>query len=118
MKAFAGMAILLATTVTHAATPHLSEGVLVDDHGMTLYAFIGNGPPDQKSCEGDCARNFPPALAEQADRPSGDLTLMAMANGTSQWAYKGKPLYRGLIDKKPGDRHGDGLNQAWHTVQP
>ena len=58
MKAFAATAILLATTVARAAAPHVDDGVLVDDHGMTLYTFGGNGPPDQKSCEGNCAK-FP-----------------------------------------------------------
>jgi predicted lipoprotein with Yx(FWY)xxD motif len=118
MKVFAATAILLATTVARAAAPHVDDGVLVDDHGMTLYTFGGNGPPDQKSCEGNCAKNFPPALAAQGDRPSGELAVVPTANSTSQWAYKGKRLYHGLMDKKPGDRHGDGLNQVWHTVKP
>ncbi|APR34842.1 COG4315 family predicted lipoprotein [Paraburkholderia sp. SOS3] len=118
MKVLVGIAVLLAFTGAHAKTPHVNDGVLVDDDGMTLYTFGGSGPPDPKSCEGDCARNFPPALAAPGDRPSSEFTLVPMANGTSQWAYEGKLLYRGLMDKKPGDRHGDGLNQVWHTVQP
>ncbi|WP_227747193.1 COG4315 family predicted lipoprotein [Paraburkholderia franconis] len=40
---------------------------------------------------------------------SGTLTLVPAANGGSQWAFQGKRLYRGLMDKKPGDRRGDGL---------
>ncbi|MDQ7976029.1 hypothetical protein QYH69_02050 [Paraburkholderia sp. SARCC-3016] len=54
----------------------------------------------------------------RSDRPSSEFTLVLIANGTSQRAYEGKLLYLGLMDKKPGDRHGDGLKQVWHTVQP
>ncbi len=118
MKTLSMLVGLLAVTSTFAAVPHESDGLLVDEHGMTLYVFGGNGPPDSKSCEGDCARNFPPAIADRDDKPSGNLTLVPATNGASQWAYKGKLLYRGLMDKKPGDRHGDGLNRVWHTVQP
>ncbi|MFP3647292.1 transcriptional regulator [Paraburkholderia sp. SIMBA_054] len=91
--------------------------MLVDGHGMTLYVFDGNGMPDAKSGEGDCERNFPPALAAPGDKPSGVLTLMPVPNGGSQWAFQGKRLYRGLMDKKPGDRSGDGLNEVWHSVR-
>jgi predicted lipoprotein with Yx(FWY)xxD motif len=107
---------LLAATPALAAAPHANDGMLVDEHGMTLYVFDGKGMPDATSCEGDCERNFPPALATLGDRPSGALTLVPAANGGSQWAFQGKRLYRGLMDKKPGDRRGDGLNEVWHSV--
>nr|WP_315595032.1 transcriptional regulator [uncultured Cupriavidus sp.] len=106
---------LVASPVMGAA-PHASEGILVDEHGMTLYVFAKRGVPDAKSCEGDCERNFPPALAAPDDKPVGALTLVPTHDGRAQWAYQGKPLYRGLMDKKAGDRSGDGLNKVWHSV--
>ncbi len=109
------LAEFLAATPARAAAPHANDGILVDEHGMTLYVFDGKEMPDAKSCEGDCERNFPPALASPGDRPTGALTLMPVVNG-SQWAFRGKRLYRGLMDKKPGDRSGDGLNEVWHSV--
>ncbi|CAN7805408.1 transcriptional regulator [Paraburkholderia hospita] len=117
MKALSTIAGLLAATSAFAAAPHASDGMLVDEHGMTLYTFDGKGMPDAKSCEGDCERNFPPALAAPGDKPSGALTLMHAAHGGSQWAFKGKRLYRGLMDRKPGDHSGDGLNEVWHSVR-
>ena len=117
MKAITMLTGLLAATSALAAAPHASDGILVDEHGMTLYVFDGKGMPDAKSCEGDCERNFPPALAAPGDKPSGDLTLKPAPNGGSQWAFRGKPLHRGLMDKKPGDRSGDGLNEVWHSVR-
>ncbi|MGT2471569.1 COG4315 family predicted lipoprotein [Paraburkholderia terrae] len=117
MKMLSMLIGLLAATPALAAAPHISDGMLVDEHGMTLYVFDGRGSPDAKSCEGDCDRNFPPALAAPGDKPSGALTLTAAPHGGSQWAFKGKPLYRGLMDKKPGDHAGDGLNEVWHSVR-
>jgi predicted lipoprotein with Yx(FWY)xxD motif len=117
MKALGGVATLVAVASACAAPPHVSEGRLVDEHGMTLYAFSGQGAPDAKSCEGDCARNFPPALASPGDTPNKKLGLVDTSGGARQWTYDGKPLYRGLMDKKPGDRAGDGLNTVWHSVQ-
>ncbi|TCG05557.1 hypothetical protein BZM27_32955 [Paraburkholderia steynii] len=38
-------------------------------------------------------------------------------DGRSQWAFQGKRLYRGLMDKKPGDRAGDGLNEVRRSVR-
>jgi len=83
---------------------------------MTLYFFSGQGAPDSKSCEGHCARNFPPALASAGDTPGNTLGLVDSAEGARQWTAEGKRLHRGLIDKKPGDRAGDGLNTVWQRV--
>lgn len=117
MKVLIGAALLLTAASSYAAPPHMSDGRLVDEHGMTLYMFNGQGAPDAKSCEGDCPRNFPPALAESGDAPSGSLQLVKTGNGERQWAFKGKPLYRGMMDKKPGDHAGDGLDTVWHSVK-
>ncbi|GJH17218.1 transcriptional regulator [Caballeronia novacaledonica] len=110
---------LLVPISAFATAPHVNDGILVDERGMTLYEFSGAGSPDTKSCEGDCNRNFPPALAQQDDKETGKLSLVpASSNGERQWAYQGKRLFSGAMDKKPGDTHGDGLNTVWHVVRP
>jgi predicted lipoprotein with Yx(FWY)xxD motif len=97
----------------------VNDGILVDEHGMTLYTFGGAGSPDAKACEGDCERNFPPALAQPGDKKTDRLSpVPTSSNGERQWSYQGKRLYRGAMDKKPGDTHGDGLNTVWHVVRP
>ncbi|MFM0327826.1 COG4315 family predicted lipoprotein [Caballeronia glebae] len=118
MRTLLMLAGLVAATSAGAAAPQVRDGMLVDEHGMTLYIFSGEGTPDAKSCEGDCERNFPPALAAPGDQPSGPLTVTAAQGGGLQWAFEGKPLYRGLMDRKPGDHSGDGLNEVWHSVRP
>ncbi|SPB14900.1 lipoprotein [Caballeronia novacaledonica] len=116
MRTLVGVITLIAAASACATPPHVSDGRLVDEDGMTLYSFSGKGAPDAESCEGDCVRNFPPALASPGDMASDKLGTVDTASGDRQWTYRGKPLYRGLMDKKPGDRAGDGLNTVWHAV--
>ena len=36
-----------------------------------------------------------------------------------QWAYDGKPLYTFVMDKKAGDKTGDGkMDGAWKVAKP
>ncbi len=90
---------------------------LVDGKGMTLYIFAKD--TDGKSaCNGGCAANWPPLAAADADKTSGDYSILTRDDGAKQWAYKGKPLYTWAKDMKPGDITGDGFNGAWHVAQP
>ena len=38
-------------------------------------------------------------------------------DGSKQLAYKGKPLYLFVGDKKAGDRNGDKMKDVWHIVK-
>jgi predicted lipoprotein with Yx(FWY)xxD motif len=99
------------------APVHASNGVLVDSSGMTLYTFDKDAP-GKSVCNGKCAHNWPPLVAGADARPSGDYTLIRRDDGTMQWAYDDKPLYRWVKDSKPGDMSGDGkLNNQWHVVK-
>jgi len=51
-------------------------------------------------------------------RVQHEYSIIRRDDGTSQWAYKGKPLYFWAKDAKPGDRSGDGVNQVWHLARP
>jgi predicted lipoprotein with Yx(FWY)xxD motif len=44
-------------------------------------------------------------------------TIITRDDGAKQWAYKGKPLYLWIKDTKPGDRTGDGFNNAWRLAR-
>jgi predicted lipoprotein with Yx(FWY)xxD motif len=118
VRTFIAIVALLAASEASAAPPHLSDGMLVDEHGMTLYAYAGKGTPDATACEGACELNFPSAIADQQDTPNGSLTLVNTQTGERQWAYKGHPLYHGRMDKKAGDHQADGLNSVWYPVRP
>jgi predicted lipoprotein with Yx(FWY)xxD motif len=92
-------------------------GTLVNSAGMTLYTFDKDVAGSGKStCNGPCAVNWPPLMAAAADQTSGDWSIVTRDDGSKQWAYKGKPLYRWIKDQKPGDKTGDGFNKIWHVA--
>ena len=92
-------------------------GTLVNSAGMTLYTFDKDAAGGGKSaCNGPCAVNWPPLMAANPDYASGDWSIVTRDDGSRQWAYKGKPLYRWIKDQKPGDKTGDGFNKIWHVA--
>jgi predicted lipoprotein with Yx(FWY)xxD motif len=92
--------------------------VLTDKNGMTLYTFDKDTAGSGKSaCHGDCAASWPPLLAADAAKDTGDFTLAVRNDGRRQWAFKGKPLYLWSGDTKAGDTKGDGVGGVWHTAR-
>jgi predicted lipoprotein with Yx(FWY)xxD motif len=125
-KSFMLAIVATATVVTMAfaqmaptKTADSAKGkVLTNDHGMTVYVF-DKDTGGKSACNGPCAGNWPPLKASADAMPMGDYSLINRADGSKQWAYKGRPLYNWKNDKKPGDITGDGfLNGAWHVAQP
>jgi predicted lipoprotein with Yx(FWY)xxD motif len=127
-----GLAVLVAAAVigvagcstmdsmTGATPPptKVMDGVLTNSAGMTLYTFEKDTAGGGKStCNGPCATNWPPLLAVADAKPKGDYTIITRDDGAKQWAYKGKPLYLWIKDSKPGDRTGDGFNNAWRLAR-
>jgi len=81
--------------------------VLADHKGRTLYTRTGDAP-----VSGPWQPLTAPALATVA----GDWSLVPLPDGTRQWAYKGKPLYRYDNDRDPQDVRGHGVDGVWSAV--
>ena len=97
----------------------VADGMLVGPNGMTLYTFDRDVTGSGKSvCNGPCATNWPPLMAAETDKASGDYTIITRDDGKKQWAMKGKPLYYWIKDSKAGDKTGDGVQNVWHIVKP
>jgi predicted lipoprotein with Yx(FWY)xxD motif len=95
------------------------SGVLTDPAGMTLYVFDKDAAATGKSvCNAECAVKWPPLIAAAGAGVGGDYGVITRDDGTRQWSYKGKPLYRWFKDQKPGDMSGDGVNNVWHAAKP
>ena len=111
---------VLAGGAAVAADPAKAvDGVLTGPNGMTLYTFDNDVAGSGKSmCNGPCATNWPPLMAAESDKPSGDYTVITRDDGKKQWAVKGKPVYHWVKDSKPGDKTGDGVNKVWQTAKP
>lgn len=102
-----------------AAVAETAKGkALVDAKGMTLYTFDKDAS-GKSACNGQCATNWPPLMADAAAKDTGLWTVVTRDDGGKQWAYKAKPLYAFAKDGKAGDATGDGLlNGAWHVATP
>jgi predicted lipoprotein with Yx(FWY)xxD motif len=114
-----GAAVLIGcATMASAQTPaKVTDGMLTNSAGMTLYTF--DKDTDGKSaCNGTCATNWPPLMVQGDAKPSGDWSAVTRDDGSKQWAYKGKPLYTWAKDQKAGDKTGDGVNNVWHIAKP
>jgi predicted lipoprotein with Yx(FWY)xxD motif len=107
--------------IAHAAgaPAMVTDGVLTDHNGMTLYTFDKDTAGSGKSvCNGPCATNWPPLMAAESDKAAGDYSIITRDDGSKQWAMKGKPLYHWAKDVKPGDKTGDGFNKVWQVAKP
>jgi len=93
-------------TITDPLT-QIKTGQRRNVEGMTLYIFAPDKGDGISACNGRCATIWPPLYADFFSvPPSKDYTIIQRNNGTSQWAYKGKPLYFYHLDAQPGDALG------------
>lgn len=101
------------------APGEMRDGVLTDWYAhKALYTFDKDSTdPTRSACNGDCALKWPPFRPNAGERPVRDFTIFKRDDGSSQWAYKGKPLYFYAGDQKVGTSSGDGANGAWHVVK-
>jgi len=122
----AALAVVLVSG-TALAAHHMSsvakkatvEGMEIwtDAEGMSLYTF-DKDKIGISNCKGKCAVNWPPLKADAMAKGEGNFTVISRGDGSRQWAYKGKPLYTWIKDKKPGDITGKGFKGVWHLARP
>jgi predicted lipoprotein with Yx(FWY)xxD motif len=99
--------------------------IVVDGKGRTLYLFEKD-KNRRSACYGQCATYWPPLLThgKPVARPGVKQSLLGTtrrANGSQQVTYAGHPLYRFILDTKPGQTKGEGLHDfggGWDVVSP
>lgn len=113
---------LLAGTAVRAAEPLPTDppirqrnGILVDAKGRGLYTFDKDTVPGKSQCNKQCRLLWPPLVADDGALPKGPFTLIIRDDGSRQWAYQGKPLYRWASDKGRGDAGGAKV-AGWNLV--
>jgi predicted lipoprotein with Yx(FWY)xxD motif len=99
--------------------------ILVDSRGRTLYLFRKDSRGKSR-CSGACATFWPPLLANgkptvgRGARASKVGTIRR-SGGKRQVTYNGHPLYRFVMDRKPGNTTGEGVSAfgaRWFVVSP
>ncbi len=89
--------------------------VLADEKGLTLYTF-NSDPAGKSKCNDACAEKWPPLKAPALANPHDDFSVVLRDDSTTQWAYKGKPLYRSVLDVNRGETAGEGAGEAWRAA--
>lgn len=137
------LALLPAASIAQDATPEAVSGTptavesdatvfvresgtlgryLSTPDGIALYVTDNDTVAEQSSCTGDCTIAWIPfsaddPLALPAD-VSGALTRFERADGSTQLAYNGMPLYTYNADLGPGSTLGDGVGGVWWLATP
>ncbi|GAB3479052.1 hypothetical protein [Amycolatopsis cihanbeyliensis] len=103
-----------------------AEGVgriVTDAEGFSLYLFTDDTKePSKSNCEGECAQNWPPVIAEgTVDVRGVDENLVSTverADGSEQVTIGGWPVYRYAEDTEPGQANGHGVGGKWYAMMP
>ena len=100
-----------------SASEMLVGGTNSSQPGLTLYVFDSDLGTSGSACNDGCATTWPPVVVDDAevDNISG-LSLITRDDGSSQAAFKGRPLYFYANDTAAGDTNGQAVNNAWWKV--
>lgn len=95
---------------------------IVDQEGFTLYMFTKDKKNKQPTCNGDCAKTWPPVLADGDVQLEGiDPKLLGKvkrADGTTQVTVGGWAVYRYAKDANAGEANGHGVGGTWFVIEP
>ncbi len=90
------------------------DGLLTDEAGTPLY-ISKREAPGTSECYGQCLNFYVPYKAAPDAQPNGDHSLIKRNDGSQQWAYKGKALYRWWNEKNP--KAADGHVMNWYLIR-
>src|SRR4051794_9729440 len=115
-------AVTARSATLHVATTRLGR-ILVDSRGHTLYLFEKDSGK-RSACFGQCATAWPPLRASGKPTAGSGVTASRIgttkrSDGKPQVTYNGHPLYGFVMDHKPGDTNGEGVNAfggSWFAV--
>ena len=110
-----------------------SGWIYTDNKGFSLYVWPRGDFPMRSSCTDErfvratvntsdakyylpdadkrptCVQFTPPLWAGAKAKPVGDWAVIDRPDGKRQWAFKGRPVYRSSLDKRPGEVNGGGF---------
>ncbi len=83
---------------------------------LALYVF-DDDKDGMSTCNRGCELAWPPVIAPDTAKPTGDWTTIVRHDGKKQWVYKGRPVYI-LFHDDPEKPMGDNVEQKWHMLKP
>ncbi len=90
---------------------------IMNEKHMSLY-FYSKDANGVSKCNGACAKAWPPALMPAGTQMPESYSLIKRDDGTMQIAFKGRPMYLYIKDRKIGDIKGDGAQGLWTLARP
>ena len=101
-----------------SASQRLVGGTNSTNPGFTLYAFDSDLGSAGSTCNDSCATNWPPVLVTDGEVANiSGLSLVTRDDGSSQAAYKGRPLYFYSGDTEASDTSGQSVSGWWKLGQ-
>ena len=88
--------------------------LLVTERQYSVYVSDRDAP-DASACDAACAKVWIPMAAPAAGRPHGAWTTFLRSDGTWQWAFRHKALYRYALDRR-GYSLRAATSPGWHNV--
>jgi len=86
--------------------------------GFTLYAFDSDLGSAGSTCNDSCATSWPPVSVTDGEVANiSGLSLVTRDDGSSQAAYKGRPLYFYSGDTEASDTSGQSVSGWWKVGQ-
>lgn len=109
-----------SAVVKTASNTKLGASVLVNAHGMTLYALSAERNGKFICTTSACLAVWHPLTVAAGSTPSGaeSLGTVKRPDGSEQVTYKGAPLYTFAQDAAEGDVNGQGIKDVgtWSAV--
>ena len=101
-----------------SASQRLVGGTNSTNPGFTLYAFDSDLGSAGSTCNDSCATNWPPVLVTDGEVANiSGLSLVTRDDGSSQAAYKGRPLYFYSGDTEASVTSGQSVSGWWKVGQ-
>jgi predicted lipoprotein with Yx(FWY)xxD motif len=126
IAASVAMAAAGTRVVGAASNSTLSETVVIDTHGRTLYALHPEATHHLLCKTHACLQAWPPLTVHSGNVKltaghgvEGHLGLLRRGNGKWQVTLRGMPLYRFSGDSMQGEANGEGIKSfggTWHAV--
>jgi predicted lipoprotein with Yx(FWY)xxD motif len=89
--------------------------LLVTAEGSYSVYYYDKDGRNRSNCDMACAETWKPVLAPASARSQGAWTVFERMPGIFQWAFRGRPIYTYLLDKRPRSQEGSDV-PGWHDV--
>lgn len=113
-------------TVSSASSSSLSEQIVVDAHGRTLYVLSPETTHHLLCKNSECLKFWPPLTVRSSKTKlkagpgvHGRLAILHRSNGVLQVTLGGLPLYHYAADHAKGEANGQGIHSfggTWHVL--